>query len=51
MGVGGSVEQWVVENEETKQLMDPEVGAWESLFMEPEGWPRGPPMMEPGGRA
>ena len=37
MGVGGSVDRWVVESEETVPLMDPEGGAWESTLMDLEG--------------
>ena len=36
MGVGGSVDQWVVERADISLLMDPEGGLWDSSLMEPE---------------
>ena len=46
MRVGGSVQQWVVESEETVPLMEPEGGACEPPLMELEGGARGDPLME-----
>ena len=48
MGVGGSVDQWVVERADISLLMDPEGVPWESPLMDIEGGKRGGPLMEPG---
>ena len=49
MGVGGLVEQWVLDIEETLPLMEPEGGSWESPLMDPDGGSRGAPLMKPRG--